>query len=61
MADMIEEKQSNDKAHLQRQTIVYDIPKEWISLIKTGAAATVSGYMKQALREKPIKDGHIKI
>ena len=45
---------------LQKQTIVYDIPKEWIRLIKSGAAATTSGYMKQALREKLVRDGHLK-
>lgn len=45
---------------LQKQTIVYDIPKEWIKLIKSGASATTSGYMKAALREKLVRDGHLK-
>lgn len=45
---------------IQKQTIVYDIPKEWLRLIKTGAAATNSGYIKQALREKLVRDGHLK-
>lgn len=50
----------NDTQELQRQTIVYDIPKEWLRLIKSGAAATTSGYMKQALREKLVRDGHLR-
>ena len=45
---------------IQKQTIVYDIPKEWLRLIKSGAAATNSGYIKQALREKLVRDGHLK-
>ena len=54
-------KPTNEVQELQKQTIVYDIPKEWIRLIKSGAAATTSGYMKQALREKLVRDGHLKI
>lgn len=50
----------NDTQELQRQTIVYDIPKEWLRLIKSGAAATTSGYMKQALRENLVRDGHLR-
>ena len=53
-------KPADDTQELQKQTIVYDIPKEWLRLIKSGAAATNSGYIKQALREKLVRDGHLK-
>ena len=42
---------------VQKQTIVYDIPKEWIHAVKNKAHATVGGYMKAALREKLERDG----
>lgn len=44
---------------VQKQTIVYDIPKEWIHAVKNKAHATVGGYMKAALREKLERDGLI--
>jgi len=47
------------KEGCQRQTIVYDIPKEWINAIKNKAHATVGGYMKAALFEKLKRDGYI--
>ena len=53
-------KPTDDTQELQKQTIVYDIPKSWLKLIKSGAAATNSGYIKQALREKLVRDGHLK-
>ena len=45
---------------IQKQTIVYDIPKSWLKLIKSEASATNSGYIKAALREKLVRDGLLK-
>ena len=45
---------------IQRQTIVYDIPKSWLKLVKGEAHSTHSAYIKAALREKLVKDGHLK-
>ena len=58
-------KEGNAKAaaetqEIQKQTIVYDIPKSWLKLIKSEASATNSGYIKAALREKLVRDGHLK-
>ena len=53
-------KPADETIEIQRQTIVYDIPKSWLRLIKSGASATTSSYMKAALREKLVRDGHLK-
>lgn len=44
---------------VQRQVMVYDVPKAWISAVKNGAHATMSSYMKAALLEKLQRDGHL--
>lgn len=44
---------------VQRQVMVYDVPKAWISAIKNGAHTTMSSYMKAALLEKLQRDGHL--
>lgn len=44
---------------VQRQVMVYDVPKAWINAVKNGAHATMSGYMKAALYEKLQRDGHL--
>lgn len=49
--------QLHQTVEVQKQTIVYDIPKEWIHAVKNKAHATVGGYMKAALREKLERDG----
>ncbi len=38
-----------------KQTIVYNIPKNWVDGIKKNKM-TVSGYLKQALYEKLMRD-----
>lgn len=52
------------KMELQRQTIVYNIPKHWIAAIKTSAGnsytkVTYTDYVREAIREKLERDGLI--
>lgn len=52
-------KGKKEETEVQRQVMVYDVPKAWITAVKTGAHATMSSYMKAALYEKLQRDGHL--
>ena len=45
-----------DESDVQRQTIVYDLPKVWLAEIRRNKM-TVGAYIKHALREKLQRDG----
>lgn len=44
---------------VQRQTMVYDIPKTWIKAIREKERMTVSAFARQAIKEKLQREGHI--
>lgn len=46
---------ANEK--VTKNLLVYNIPIEWLDLIKEHNLGTRSGYIVQALREKLIRDG----
>jgi hypothetical protein len=43
---------------VQRQVVIYDVPKEHIAAVKR-IGAKMSSYMRIALQEKLERDGHI--
>ncbi|MDD2267636.1 hypothetical protein [Sulfuricurvum sp.] len=44
---------------VDKQTIIYDIPKRWKAFIKDKRHSTFSGYARAAIQEKMERDGFV--
>lgn len=52
-------KVKKEASEVQRQVVVYDVPKAWIKAVKEKAGGSMSNFIKVAVREKLERDGHL--